>query len=160
MYKRQLYRLKKNSDQKIPLTFENYYSKGLLDQVLTTVDSVYRNLPASEQKECLIWGRHYSQAGGINLLGRKYGMPPAISFHSSFYNWVPEFPAGITMIVISDVSWDKEHWLRYFTDVQEVVSVENPYASDKKWYEQHIFLCRNLKYSSAELKVKFSNQIF
>ena len=155
-----LYRLKKNSDQKIPLTFENYYSKGLWDQVLTTVDSVYRNLPASEQKECLIWGRHYSQAGGINLLGRKYGMPPAISFHSSFYNWVPEFPAGITMIVISDVSWDKEHWLRYFTDVQEVVSVENPYASDKKWYEQHIFLCRNLKYSSAELKVKFSNQIF
>lgn len=155
-----IYELKKNSDNRIPLTFENYYSKGIWDQLLASVATIYRNLPAAEQKECLIWGRHYSQAGGINLLGRKFRLPPAISFHSSYYNWVPDFPAHITMIVISDYSWDKEHWLRYFEDVQEVDSIENPYASDKEWYMQHIFLCRNLKYSSAELKMKFSNQIF
>lgn len=155
-----LYKLKKNSDNKIPLTFENYYSKGIWDQLLVSVDSTFRNLPATEQKSCLIWGRHYSQAGGINLLGRKYGLPPAISFHSSYYNWVPDFPANITMIVISDYSWDKEHWLRYFSDVQEVDRIENLYASDKEWYVQHVFLCRNLKYSSDELKVKFRNQIF
>lgn len=155
-----LYKLKKNSDNKIPLTFENYYSKGIWDQLLVSVDSTFRNLPATEQKSCLIWGRHYSQAGGINLLGRKYGLPPAISFHSSYYKWVPDFPANLTMIVISDYSWDKEHWLRYFSDVQEVDRIENLYASDKEWYVQHVFLCRNLKYSSDELKVKFRNQIF
>lgn len=155
-----LYKLKKNSDNKIPLTFENYYSKETWDQLLASVDSAFRNLPATEQKSCLIWGRHYSQAGGINLLGRKYGLPPAISFHSSYYNWVPDFPANITMIVISDYSWDKEHWLRYFSDVQEVDRIENLYASDKEWYIQHVFLCRNLRYNSAELKEKFRNLVF
>jgi len=64
------------------------------------------------------------------------------------------------MIVISDYSWDKEHWLRYFIDVQEVDRIENLYASDKEWYVQHIFLCRNLKFYSTELKQKFRNQIF
>jgi hypothetical protein len=155
-----LYKLKKNSDNKIPLTFENYYSKGIWKQVLKSVDSTYWNLPAAERKECLIWGRHYSQAGGINLLGRKYGLPPAISFHSSYYNWVPDFQCNITMIVISDYSWDKEHWLRYFNDVKEIETIENPYASDKEWYIQHIFLCRNLKYNSDVLKEKFRNQVF
>ena len=155
-----IYKLNRNSDNKIPLTFENYYSRGIWEQVLKSVDSVYRNLPTAEQKECLIWGRHYSQAGGINLLGRKYGLPSAISFHSSYYNWVPDFPWNMTMIVISDYSWDKEHWLRYFNDVQEIETIENPYASDKEWYIQHIFLCRNLKYNSDALKEIFRNQVF
>jgi hypothetical protein len=155
-----IFNLQTNADNKIPLTFENYYSKDIWDQVLSSVNSTYKNLPVAEQKKCLIWGRHYSQAGGINLLGRKYGLPFAISFHSSYYNWVPDFQGNITMIVISDFSWDKEHWLRYFNNVQEVATIENKYASDKEWYVQHIFLCRNLKYNSSELKEKFRKQIF
>lgn len=156
----EIYKLKKNSDNKIPLAFENYYSKGIWTQVLTSVQQIYRNLPANEQKGCLVWGRHYSQAGGINLLGKRYGLPQAFSFHSSYYNWVPDFPKDITMIVISDVSWDKEHWLRYFEQVEEIYTIENPYASDKEWYKQHIFLCRKLLYNSDELKQKFRDEIF
>lgn len=155
-----IYGPKKNADNKIPLTFENYYSKGIWAQVLTSVQKTYRELPANEQKACLIWGRHYSEAGGINLPGKRYGLPQAFSFHSSYYNWVPDFPKDITVIVISDVSWDKEHWLRYFREVEEVATIENPYATDKEWYLQHIFLCRKLMYNSAELKQKFRNEIF
>jgi hypothetical protein len=155
-----IYGPSKNADNKIPLTFENYYSKGIWDQVLKFVQKTYRDLPVAEQKDCLIWGRHYSQAGGINLLGKRYGLPHAFSFHSSYYNWVPDFPKDITMIVVSDVSWDKEHWLRYFKEVEEVDTIENPYATDKEWYFQHIFLCHKLLYNSDELKQKFRNEIF
>jgi hypothetical protein len=154
------YKLNRNSDNKIPIDLENYYSKGIWDQILKSVCNTYKNLPADEQKNCLIWGRHYSQASGINLLGEKMGLPHAFSFHGSCYNWVPEFASNITVIVIADPEWDKDHWLRYFKEVEEVGTVENPYTSDKKWYFQRIFLCRKLMYSSMELKNIFKDEIF
>ena len=154
------YRLEINNDGKIPLTFDNYYSRPLWKRILETVSNQYRRLPPDEQKNCLVWGRHYSQAGGINLFGRKYGLPPAFSFHGSFFNWVPEFSKNITVIIISDYSWDKEHWLKYFDSVEEIDTIENIYASGKEWFCQHIFLCRGLKYDSSELKKIFRVDIF
>ena len=152
--------LLKNSDNRIPLPFENYYSKAIWNQILLKVNDTYSNLSVAEQKKCLIWGRHYSQAGGINLLGKRYGLPQAFSFHSSFFSWVPDFSNNITVIVISDFSWDKEHWLRYFKEVEEIDTIKNIYASDNEWFIQHIFLCRKLKYNSTELKQIFKNEIF
>jgi hypothetical protein len=155
-----LYNFNKNSDNKIPIDLENYYSKGIWDQILKSVCNTYRNLPVEEQKNCLIWGRHYSQASGINLLGKKLGLPHAFSFHGSCYNWVPEFANNITVIVIADPEWDKSHWLKYFKEVEEVGTVENPYTSNIKWYFQRIFLCRKLMYNSHELKTIFKDEIF
>ena len=114
-----LYRLTKNKDNRIPLPLENFYSAGIWENVLKNVNEIYHNLPKEEQQNCLIWGRHYSQACGINLLGEKYGLPEAFSFHSSCYCWVPEFSKGITAIVIADPEWDREHWLRFFQEVDE-----------------------------------------
>ena len=154
------YKLDKNKDGRIPLPFENYYSKEIWNKILATVSEQYKSLSPEEQMNCLVWGRHYSQAGGINLLGRKYGLPAAFSFHGSFYNWAPEFSKNVTIIIISDFSWDKEHWQRYFDDVVEVNSIENIYAPAKEWQKQHIFLCRKLKYNSSELKNMFKDEIF
>ncbi len=155
-----LYYPSKSDTDKIPLPFENYYSAGIWNKILTEVDSTYSKLPPEEKNNCLIWGRHYSQAGGINLLGRKYGLPKAFSFHSSYYNWVPEFSKNVTVIVISDLSWDTDHWLQYFDDVELIDDIENRFASDKEWGVQHLYLCRGIKYNSNELKQKFRNEIF
>ena len=84
----------------------------------------------------------------------------AFSFHGSCFKWVPDFSKNATIIVISDFSWDKEHWLRFFYDVQEVGIITNPYAPDYEWHKQHIFLCRKLQYKSEELKQIFKNEIF
>jgi hypothetical protein len=51
-------------------------------------------------------------------------------------------------------------WHQYFDEVEEIGSVENLYTSDYKWYRQHIYLCRKLKYNSAGLKQKFKDEIF
>jgi hypothetical protein len=155
-----LYNFKTNGDKKIPLPFENYYSRAIWDQILKRVSNTYSSLPSSEQKSCLIWGRHYSQAGGINLLGKKYGLPPAFSFHSSCFNWVPEFSKDITVIAISDANLEKEYWQQYFNEVEEVGVIENPYAGDYKWYCQHIYLCRKLIYDSGGLKLLLKDKIF
>ena len=94
------------------------------------------------------------------MFGKTYDLPGAFSFHSSCYPWVPEFECDITIIAISDSNLEREYWCRYFDEVEEVGFVENYYASDYKWYKQHIFLCRKLKYNSAALKEIFKDEIF
>jgi hypothetical protein len=155
-----VYNLKPNDDGRYNIPFENYYSKEIWNQVLSCVEKTCENLPQAEQKRCLVWGRHYSQAGGINLLGERRSLPKAFSFHSSFYSWVPEFEKEATIIVIADPAWDAEHWLRYFNSVTEMSTIENHYTQDKKWYFQKVFLCRGLKYNSAELKEIFKYEIY
>ncbi len=154
------YYLKENSDHKIPLPFENYYSTEIWKQILSKVNYTYTNLNPVEQRNCLIWGRHYSESCGINLLGKKFGLPDAFSFHSSCYSWVPDFSQNITVIAISDANLQMEYWKRFFDQVEEIGSVENHYTSDYKWYKQHIYLCRKLKYNSTELKNIFKDEIF
>lgn len=65
------------------------------------------NLTPEEKKRCFVWGRHYSMAGGVNLLGSKYNLPHCFSFHGSFYKWVPEFANDIVVIAISESNWEK-----------------------------------------------------
>jgi hypothetical protein len=154
------YQLQPNEDNRVAVPFENYYSKGIWELVLVSVSKTYQMLPDNEKEKCLVWGRHYSQAGGINLLGKRYDLPQAFSFHSSFYNWVPDFEKDAVIIVIADPAWDSEHWQRFFNSVEEVSTIENRYTQDKKWYFQRIFLCRQLKYNSAELKELFKDEIF
>jgi len=114
----------------------------------------------NDKKNCLIWGRHYSMAGGINLMGAKYHLPKAFSFHSSFYTWVPNFSEDVVVIAISESNWDKTHWEQYFSEVKEVQVIENKYTSEPNWYNYRIFLCKKAKYDSDELKKLFEKEIF
>ena len=154
------YNLKPNEDNKIPLAFENFYAKENWNRILNEVNNIYSKLSNEEKKKCLVWGRHYSMAGGINLLGFEYRLPQAFSFHSSFYKWVPEFSKDVIIIAISESNWKKPQWERYFTEVEEVKIIENQFASEPNWYDYRIFLCKNLKYNSSELMSIFKTEIF
>jgi uncharacterized membrane protein (GlpM family) len=155
-----IYHLTANSDGRIPLPFENFYSRPIWNKILTDVSNEYHKLTPEEQKHCLIWGRHYSQAGIIDLCGIKYGLPNAISFHSSFYNWVTDFDRNTTFITISDSNLKEEYWRQYFEEVMPVASIENKYTSDYTWYTHNVFICRKLKFDSTALKQKFRNEVF
>jgi len=155
-----IYHLKTNADNEIPLPFENYYSSGIWNQILENVNTTYLKLSIEEKKHCLIWGRHYSQSCGINLLGNSLKLPKAFSFHSSCYAWAPDFSRNLTVIGVSEANLGKEYWYRYFEEVEETGFVENHYTSEAKWYKQRIFLCRKLKYNSTELKNILRDEIF
>lgn len=155
-----IYHLKKNKDNRIPLPFENYYSKPIWDSIISVVSREYNILGSIDREKCLIWGRHYSEAGAINLLGEGAGLPGAFSFHSSFYEWVPDFDRSIVVIGISDGNLGENYWLQYFDEVKPVGFVENYFTSDLSWYRHNIFLCRKPRYDSKELKIIFSDQIF
>lgn len=154
------YALKPNSDNKIALNFENYYAKENWERILKAVANNYHSMSNEEQQHCFVWGRHYSMAGNINLLGKKYNLPAAFSLHSSYFTWVPDFDKNIIVIAISESNLRQEFWKQYFENVEEVDVIENHYASDKSWYNYRIFICRKIKYNSAELKQLFSTKVF
>ncbi len=147
----ELYHKKPNKDGKIPLAFDNYYSTEIWTRILNVVNKTYIELPSEEQEKCFILGRHYSMAGAMNLLGKKYGLPQAFSLHSSF-EWMPEFDKGAVIIAIGESNWLEQHWGEYFKYVKEIGIVENKYASKESEYNYRIFLCKGLKYNSVEFK--------
>lgn len=155
-----IYGLEQNEHGKIPLPYANYYSSIIWPQLLHTINETFNSLTESEQENCLIWGRHYSYAGGVNLLGKKYGLPEAFSFHSSYFVWVPEFSKDMTIIAIGESDWTRQHYEHYFEEVEQVGQIENPYATSPSWYSNNIYLCKKLKYNSAELKDLFKDEIY
>jgi hypothetical protein len=60
-----------------PVHYQEYYAPTKWPATLTALKAVYDSLPAPEKQHCLIWGKHYSQAGGVNLYRGSYGLPAA-----------------------------------------------------------------------------------
>ena len=59
------------------------------------------------------------------------------------------------MIFAYNLNWDQ-----YFNNVEEAGVIENHFASEKNWFNYRVFVCRELKYNSEELKKMFRSQIF
>jgi hypothetical protein len=71
----EIYQLKPNSEGKIPLSLDNYYSKENWNKIIVSVSKNFNALSDAEKANCYIWGKHYGMAGNINLLGIKYHLP-------------------------------------------------------------------------------------
>lgn len=56
----------------------------------------------SKKQNCMIWGKHYGQAGAVNLLGSNFHLPKAFSYHGSFYSRTPK---GIMPNIIIALSY-------------------------------------------------------
>jgi Dolichyl-phosphate-mannose-protein mannosyltransferase len=100
-----------------------------------------------EDKACGIFAQDYGQAGAIDFLGRRYGLPPALSGHQSWFLWGPRGYSGNCMIVLDD---SRERLEQLWQNVEYVgTSADNPYALEK---EIPVFICRGAKFGTlAEL---------
>lgn len=140
---------------------EERYSKEKWKETLTELKNVYDNLPESERKNCMIWGKHYGQAGAIALFREKYNLPETFSLHGSFYSWLPQGNMSNTVIAIR---YSKENgsdfFEPYFEEVKAVKSIYNPYADEEEQVWQTIFICQKPKQDFDTLKKLFANRIF
>jgi hypothetical protein len=92
-----------------------------------------------EDKEAaIIYCENYGQAGAITIIGKKYGLPEAVSFHESFLYWFPErFNPDIkSVIYINDDPGEDINEL--FVKITVVGSISNP---DAREYGTTVFLC-------------------
>ncbi len=120
------------------------------EELVRTVAKVYQHLPPAEQEKCAIFANNYGEAGAIDLIGKKYGLPKAISGHLSFYVWGPRDYTGEVMLIIGFDRAAETKLREVFEEVEIVAITEAKYAMP---YENHqpIYLCKKAKLSMPEL---------
>lgn len=151
----------KKEDGHYQVHYQEYYTKEKWENTLTQIKSVYDSLPTQEKQTCLIWGKHYSQAGIVNLYRQQYGLPKAISYHGSFYLWVPrEGVMPQTIIAFTNGEASINFFKSFFNTVIPVRKIYNPYADFDKDLWQTVYICKDPKQSFADLKEEFRSRVF
>lgn len=154
----QKYETQKVEGGKYAVRYDEYYTNKKWKTTLQELKKIYDSLPNNEKQECKIWGKHYAQAGAINLLGKEYNLPKAFSFHGSFYSWLPKGKMPTTTIAISYQVGD--FFEPYFEEVTLVKSIYNPYADTEEGLYQKIYICKKPKQDFEKMKALFSKRIF
>lgn len=123
------------------------------EEMAESVAHAYAMLAPNEQRVVGIFCQNYGEAGAIDFFDRKYGLPPAISGHQSYFLWGPGASTGEIMLVIDDSDEDEAKQFRSVVDLGPVDSSPWAMPSERR---NHIYLCRELKGSLQELwpKVK------
>lgn len=101
------------------------------EQMTGLVSEAYERLSPEEQSCCRVLCWNYGQAGAVDVLGRKLGLPRAISGHNSYWLWGPG-DAGCDVLIIISAEWDRTPEL--FEDVEFVGKTSSrwsmPYERD------------------------------
>jgi len=113
------------------------------EEIVAAVNQAYSRLSPEERAGCGIFAQNYGQAGAIDLFGRRYGLPPALSGHQTYFLWGPRGYSGNCLIVVDD---SRESLERLFEHVEFVgKSADNPYALER---EIPVFICRGAKFGT------------
>ena len=109
-------------------------------EMVAEVARVYRSLPPEEQAKAGIYGQNYGEAGAVDLLGERYGLPKASSGHNSYFLWGPQ-DSGDPLIIIGG---DPEDHRQAFADVRQAGTIRcglcMPYENN-----QPVWIARGLK---------------
>jgi hypothetical protein len=154
----QKYEKKEVKGGKQVVSYDEYYTKEKWENTMQKLKSVYDSLPINEKQNCIIWGKHYAQAGAINLFGANYNLPKAFSYHGSFYSWTPKGKMPETIIALSYQVGD--FFNPYFEQVIQVRTIYNPYANTEEELYQKIYICKKPRQDFDKMKELFKNRIF
>lgn len=115
------------------------------EEIVEETAKAYNKLSPVERPSCGIFGQDYGQAGAIDFLGRRYGLPPALSGHQTYFLWGPRGYSGNCLVVIGD---RRERLEELFDHVEYVgTSADNPYALEE---EIAVYICRGAKFGTLE----------
>lgn len=116
------------------------------EELVAEVARAYRSLPPEERAKAGIYGQNYGDAGAIDLLGRKYGLPRAAAGHNNYFHWGPQGSGEVLVIV----GGDREDHLQAFRDVRQAGEIRcglcMPYENG-----QGVWIARGLKAPIAQI---------
>jgi hypothetical protein len=118
------------------------------DSIADTIADVYRRLPPADAKTVRIFAPDYGVAGAIDLLGRRRGLPPAITIsgHNNYWLWGPGDWNGRILIMIGG---DETRLRQAFAQVERAGTIECGRCMP---YENHrpVWLLRDLRMPIAD----------
>jgi Dolichyl-phosphate-mannose-protein mannosyltransferase len=110
-----------------------------------TVRTVWDSLPPAQRDDAVIFTADYSEAGAINELGRRDGLPTAVSGQNSVWWWGPGNPHATTAVVVApspEAAGDYTAYLRrYFGQVRVAATLTNPYGVHNIESGGHVYVC-------------------
>ncbi|HEX8144017.1 MAG TPA: glycosyltransferase family 39 protein [Pyrinomonadaceae bacterium] len=108
------------------------------EEMVREVARVYHSLPPEERARCAIFARNFGEAGAIDLLGAKYGLPKAIGKHQNYFLWGPRDYTGEILITVGERLSDVR---KVYAEAQQAATFVNEYVMP---YENNlpIFICR------------------
>jgi len=113
------------------------------EEIVAETAQAWNRLGPAERGDCGIFAQDYGQAGAIDFLGRRYGLPPALSGHQTYFLWGPREYSGNCMIVLDD---NKETLEKLWDNVEYVgTSADNPYALER---DIDVFICKGAKFGT------------
>jgi len=111
------------------------------EEIVDETALAWERIPLDERKDCAIFAQDYGQAGAIDLLGHRKGLPRAISGDKTYFLWGPNGYSGNCMIVLDD---KRETLEGLFKNVEFIgTSADNPWALEK-WID--VYICRGTKF--------------
>lgn len=149
------YRGLQKKNERIQLTSDYADMFGWEEQV-RALNRAYTSLSREEQRACLIWASNYGEAGAVEILGKKYKLPQAISKSGSFWLWGPGALDTKVWIVIG---YDKQDVENVFEAIELVSVLSNTYAVEE---ENHvpIYICRTPKVAIPKLWSSWEDSVF
>lgn len=122
---------------------QHYADQFGWDEIVRKTAEVWNQIPAADRKDCAIFAQDYGQAGAIDFLGPKYGLPQSLSGHQSWWFWGPRGYTGNCMLVLDDTQQILE---THFEHVEYMGRTpDNPYALEKNLT---VYLCHGFKHGS------------
>lgn len=122
------------------------------EDMVAAVARVYNTLTPEERAKAGIFAANFGEAGAIDLFGKKYGLPKAISGHQSYWLWGPRNCTGEIIIVVGRSAASLTD---SFQSVQKAATLYNPYARPSE--NRPILICRGLKWNLKDVWDRVKN---
>lgn len=108
------------------------------EEFATLTDSAYGMI--EDKGAAMIYAENYGQAGAITIIGKKYGLPEAVSFHESFRYWFQrEFPVEITSFIYINHNLGEDVG-ELFGNIRLIGRISDPHARE---YGAAVWLCED-----------------
>lgn len=121
---------------------QHYADQFGWEEMVANVAQAWNRIPPGERPDCGIFAQNYGEAGAIDFFGPRYGLPPALSGHQTYWLWGPRGYSGNCLLVLAD---RPERLHQLFENVEYSGRSDNPHA-----LERHIplYLCKGAKFGS------------
>jgi hypothetical protein len=111
-------------------------------ELVRAVAQAWAKVPPQERGDCAVFAQNYGEAGAIDFFGPRYGLPPALSGHQTYFLWGPRGYSGNCLLVVGD---RQERLEQLFERVAYAGQSHNPYALERNI---GIFYCRGARFGN------------